>query len=295
MVYVPYCTGDTYTGDSIATYPNPDPAGPPLVWHHNGLRNVRAIVAWLKNNLERPVQMLSTGCSAGGTGSLANYAHLRRDMDPDHGFLINDSGPIVPAVADTGNGVPSLSFPLHTKIRESWGLDTPGAEGVSPMQVLAQELPGFDPSDMGTLNGGLADRFASDRLGHTQFWQDFNYSRYSYEEFYDFIANEPDPVVSEAITRLFWYADTAGLVNALLPHPNFGIYVPNLRALNDSHCSTIVDFLHGDIQEAGLQLEDFVDDVLDGTGPVLKAVERDWSADPAKPANPFYELIDSLI
>lgn len=66
MVYVPYCTGDIYSGDKVAVYDNPQAAQPPLVWHHNGLRNTRAVVAWLKNNLQRPAQLLTTGCSAGG-------------------------------------------------------------------------------------------------------------------------------------------------------------------------------------------------------------------------------------
>src|SRR5690606_10528792 len=65
LVYVPYCTGDIYAGDRIAEYPNPD-GGPPLIWHHNGLRNVRAVLSWIRDNLQRPAQLLSSGCSAGG-------------------------------------------------------------------------------------------------------------------------------------------------------------------------------------------------------------------------------------
>ena len=47
MVYVPYCTGDIYSGDKVAIYEDPQNQKPPLVWHHNGLRNTRAVVAWL--------------------------------------------------------------------------------------------------------------------------------------------------------------------------------------------------------------------------------------------------------
>ena len=94
MVYVPYCTGDIYSGDKVAIYPDPSGTNPPLVWHHNGVRNVRAVISWLKDNLPRPTQMLSTGCSAGGAGSLTSYAALRRDLAPDRGFLLDDSGPV---------------------------------------------------------------------------------------------------------------------------------------------------------------------------------------------------------
>jgi hypothetical protein len=68
MIYVPYCTGDVYSGDKVAVYNDPSGQNPSLIWHHNGLRNTRAVVAWLRDHLPRSTQMLSTGCSAGGIG-----------------------------------------------------------------------------------------------------------------------------------------------------------------------------------------------------------------------------------
>lgn len=105
MVYVPYCTGDIYSGDKVAVYDDPQGQQQPLVWHHNGLRNMRAVVGWLKDNLPRPTQMLTTGCSAGGAGSLTNYANLRQDMAPSRGYLINDSGPVYTALAGTTSAI----------------------------------------------------------------------------------------------------------------------------------------------------------------------------------------------
>ena len=67
FVYVPYCTGDVYSGDRTAVYEDPDGIEPPLVYHHNGVRNTRAILAWLRQNLPRSGQQLVTGCSAGGS------------------------------------------------------------------------------------------------------------------------------------------------------------------------------------------------------------------------------------
>lgn len=61
MVHVPYCTGDVYGGDKVATYADPARQGAPIIWHHNGLRNTRAVIAWLRDHLPRPTQMLSTG------------------------------------------------------------------------------------------------------------------------------------------------------------------------------------------------------------------------------------------
>ncbi|MCB1742198.1 MAG: hypothetical protein KDK91_17625, partial [Gammaproteobacteria bacterium] len=253
-----------------------------------------AVIAWLKDNLERPVQMLSTGCSAGGAGSLSNYAHLRRDMAPDHGFLLNDSGPLFPAGPE-GSGLPNLSYPLHTLVRARWGLDEDTMEGISPMQWLASQLPDFDSTNLGSLYQGLSGRYADDRLGHTHFWQDYNYSRYSYESFYPEIYAAETPALAEERTRALWYSDTKSLAMELALLDNFGVYLPNFRALNASHCSTIVDFRNGDIQEAGLELQDFIDNLLDGSGPVINAVEREWSADPAKPVPLLYRVVDKIL
>jgi hypothetical protein len=288
MVYVPYCTGDVYGGDRVAVYNDPSGQNPALVWHHNGLRNVRAVVGWLKSNLPRATQMLSTGCSAGGIGSLNNYPHLRRDMAPTRGYLINDSGPLFSAPV---NGSPQQypSLPLHTTIRQVWGLDA------GPLPYLASEVPGFSLTNLGTLYPALATKYASDRMGHTHFWKDLNYSSYSYERFYPEIAGAPTPAAKNALLHERWNIDTDRLRQTLNTVPNVGGYFPQFRALNESHCTTIVDFENGDIQERGLELRNFIDSVLEGSGPVLDASESSDSADRAKPINLIYTLVDGLL
>jgi hypothetical protein len=288
MVYVPYCTGDVYSGDKVAVYPDPAGQSVPLVWHHNGMRNTRAVVAWLKNNLPRPTQMLSTGCSAGGTGSFNSYAHVRRDMAPTRGFLINDSGPTFDAPA----GASLALYPsrlLHAQIRSAWGLDQ------GPLPYLAAELPGFDGTDLGTLYGALSARRPGDRLGHTHFWQDLNYSSYSYERFFPEIVNAPNQAAKEALIHAKWAVDTTRLNQKLQALPNFGGYFPQYRALNESHCTTIVDFNNGDIQERSLQLGHFINSVLNGQGAVLDASETSDAADRAKPPNLIYQLVESIL
>jgi hypothetical protein len=242
MVYVPYCTGDVYSGDKVAIYNDTNGQNTPLVWHHNGVRNTRAVTAWLKNNLPRPTQMLSTGCSAGGIGSLNSYATARRDMAPTYGFLINDSGPSFSAPVG-GSSAQYPSLPLHTQIRTAWGLDQ------GPMTYLASVLPAFNTNDFGSLYPALAAKLPSDRLGHTHFWQDLNYSSYSYERFFPEIANAPDQATKEALIHAKWRTDTERLRQTLQGLPTFGGYFPQFRALNESHCTTIVDFENGDIQE----------------------------------------------
>lgn len=290
IVYVPYCTGDIYSGDRVAVYPDPDGANPPLVWHHNGMRNVRAVTSWLKDNLQRPTQMLSAGCSAGGAGSLVNYPLLRRDMAPSRGFLIDDSGPVFDSPVG-GNPAQYPSVPLATLIRDRWGLDAPSG----PVSALSSALPRLDRNQLGTLYDALSARYANDRLGHTHFWQDQNFSAYSYERFYPEIQNAPDQATKEALITARWSTDTARLSAKLNGLPNFGGYFPQYRALNESHCTTVVDFKNGDIQAQGLELKTFIDSVLDGQGPVLDASEQDQAADRAKPFNLLYWLVDQLL
>ena len=288
LVYVPYCTGDLYTGDKVAVYENATKTQS-LVWHHNGLRNVRAVVAWLKDNVPRPGQALMTGCSAGGGGTIANYVHVRQDLDPVLAFMINDSGPIFSAPVGADPAV-YPSVPLQTQVRAAWGLDN------GPLAEMARRLPGFLASDMGTLNVALAERFPADRFGHTHFLADGNYTRYSYEKFYPEIANAPNDETRRALLAQRWLQDTARLATLVGPIENYGYFFPMFRNLNDSHCTTIVEFANADIQEQGLELDDFIQSVLAaGSGPVMQALETDPVADVTKPFNLLYFVIDQLL
>ncbi|WP_443191122.1 pectin acetylesterase-family hydrolase [Pseudomonas indica] len=289
MVYVPYCTGDIYSGDRVAIYQDPqNPEQQPLVWHHNGLRNVRAVVGWLKDNLQRPTQMLTTGCSAGGAGSLTNHAAIRQDIAPDRGFLIDDSGPVFSAIAG-GNPQDYPSLPLQGFIRQAWGLDA------GPLPYLQSRLPGLNPNDLGTLYPALSANLPGDRMGHTHFWKDLNYSSYSYERFYPDIINAPDQATKHALIHARWDVDTGRLRNELANLSNFGGYFPQYRAVNESHCTSIIEFANADIQEQNLELDDFVSSVLDGSGPVLDASETSDQVDRQKPFNLLYYVLDQLL
>lgn len=290
MVYVPYCTGDIYSGDRVAIYEDATGAEAPLVWHHNGLRNNRAVVGWLKDHLPRPTQVLSTGCSAGGAGRLTNYAVLRRDLAPSYGYLLDDSGPIFETPRH-GDPQQYPQQPLQAHIRTVWGLDAPDG----PLQTLAAEMPQFDLEQLGSIYPALSSRWPADRLGHTHFWKDLNYSSYSYERFFPEIQNAPDQATKEALIHAKWDQDTSRLVSTLYALPNFGGYFPQYRALNESHCTTIVDFKNGDIQAQALELQDFIDSVLDGDGDVLDATEDSDQADREKPFNLLYWLVDQLL
>jgi hypothetical protein len=288
MVYVPYCTGDIYSGDKVAVYQDPQGEAAPLVWHHNGLRNMRAVVGWLKDNLPRPTQMLTTGCSAGGAGSLTNYAPTRQDIAPTRSFLINDSGPVFSA-ASGGSNSDYPSLPLQGFIRSAWGLDA------GPLPYLQSRLPGLSLNNLGSIYPALSGNLPGDRMGHTHFWEDLNYSSYSYERFYPEIINAPNQAAKEALIHAKWDVDTGRLRTELANLSNFGGYFPQYRAVNESHCTSIIEFANADIQEQNLQLDDFVNNVMNGSGPVLDASETSDAADRNKPFNLLYYALDQLL
>jgi hypothetical protein len=70
-----------------------------------------------------------------------------------------------------------------------------------------------------------------------------------------------------------WDADTRLLTAQLDRHPNFAYYIPYWRALNDSHCTTLIDFGGSEIEEAGVDLHDFADQLF-SDGPLESYFEE---------------------
>ncbi len=295
LVYVPYCTGDIYVGDKVAVYDDPAGVEQPLVWHHNGLRNVQSVVSWVKNNLRSPTQLAVAGCSAGSIGALLNYSKLRGHFGSPYGYLVDDSGPLYNAPLSSGNVSDHPSLPLHEEVLSAW--TTYGDPGDNPMDMLAALTPGFDPERLASLYAGLSSKFYADRMGMTHFLADGNFSSYSYERFHPDIYNDPDPASRLAKLRALWQQDTAqNLIPELEATHNWSYYFPMFRDFNESHCTSVLDFRYGEIEELGLDLYDFMRNVVDYRGgPPLRAVETDAVSDFANNQDWFYDLIDGLL
>ncbi len=247
MVYIPYCTGDVHTGNNVITYSDPNGVAADVVFHHAGHDNVTKVIDWIDDNFTHIPKMLSTGCSAGGAGSITNYYFLRNGVTAaEEGYLLDDSGPIMPSGG--------YSDMLHDKVRESWNTDS-----------VTSGLPSsFDPDDFGSINTALADEFPDDRLATTFFRRDMNFSLYSYERFYDF------PPKDEIMDM--WNTDTLALVDMYEARPNLFYYIPYWRELNDSHCTTLFSFPGSEIQDHDLDLGTWTHDLL-ADMPVQKALE----------------------
>lgn len=292
IVYLTYCTGDVHTGNKVAVYDNVDPTQP-LSYFHRGAVNAKAVAAWMAKNLKQPEQLLLTGFSAGGVGSAALYPAFRDTLKPKKMALLSDSGPLfdVPRNA-TPEQAPSVL--LHNKIRAVWGLD--GANGL--VTELVTKYPGAGNADnLGSITAGLGKIFPNDRIGYANFQEDTNFSAFSYQKFYPEIANAPDNATRLKLLNQKWRQELTPWIAQMQPQPNVGWYIPNKRELNGSHCLTIVTFGGTSIVEAKLHdVGAFVDNLLDGKGPVMRAFElnptsqrvllSDWFADWIAPLLP---------
>ncbi len=263
-VFLPYCTGDVYAGNTVATYTDPNDATKSITYRHVGAKNMELVVNWLKNNFNTPKEMMVSGCSAGGTGSLINYHFIRKALNPAKSYLLNDSGPIFPS--------DSNQKPLHDKIRSAWNLDYVLAK----YQVeFPNEFPDMQHIDFGRLNTALADRWPNDKLALALFKRDGNYSAYSYARFFNL--DENDPAQKEQISVL-WNQDIQKMIAQYNTRANLAYYVPYLRNVNESHCTTIVEWTGTEIQTDAVNVGHFINDMLDG-GSVTRREEAPNSYD----------------
>lgn len=270
IVYVTYCTGDVHTGNKVAVYNNVDPANP-MAYYHRGAVNAVAVANWMAQNMPQPAHLLMTGFSAGGVGATALYPAFRTALRPQKSALLADSGPLfdVPRNA-TPEQAPSVL--LHNKIREVWGLD--GPDGLVTHLLL--QYPSAGTADnLGSITAGVAKIFPQDRIGYAVFQEDATFSAFSYQKFFPDIAAAPDTATRRALLNVKWRQELTPWLAQVSALSNAGYYVPNKRELNKSHCLTIVTFGGTSIVERNLpSVGSFVDNLLDGTGPVMRAVEQ---------------------
>lgn len=304
IIFVPYCTGDVHTGNNVKTYSDPTGRQADLEWHHNGHENVKAVIKWMKTQDVIPgffddiPKLVVTGCSAGGIGSLVNYHFIRQELGDRVGeaILLNDSGPAYLAedkwpeknseeMADLDvDGLHSYekyphSLPMHKKIREAWNLDS----------ILNSQYPApFNESNFGTISDMLAYLYPNDKLGHTQFTRDANYSSYSYERFYQHV-----PGFDIDHIHVYWSEDQHFMMGQYDKSANLGYFIPYYRPFNESHCTCVFDFTDTDIDEVGMDVKDYIVSLL-GDGQIQSHYEN---PDPEELNKPYWgwELINLLM
>lgn len=110
MVYVPYCTGDVHAGNNPNGQSN-DGARQQFVGYTNMARYLKRIVPTFASS----TQVLLTGVSAGGFGTLANYEQVQKAFGAAPVDMLDDSGP---PFED-----PFLGACLPDQFRSLWNLD----------------------------------------------------------------------------------------------------------------------------------------------------------------------------
>lgn len=291
IVYMPQCTGDVYTGNKVNVYADAD-SSRPLTYFHRGDVNSRQVASWIASNLPRPEHLLMYGFSAGAIGVTAHYGDFRDAIQPRKAALLADSGPLFQAPAG-GSPAQYPSLPLHTRIRGAWGLDEP--TGI--VTRLVRHYPGLgDPNNLASLNTAMAKVFPQDRMGHTLLQADVVFAAYSYDKFFPEIQAEPSIDKRNAMRLVKWQKEITPWLQDMGPHANIGYYIPYSRpGAFHSHSTTMFSFNGTDIPEAGLSsVTRFVDNLLDGSGPVMRAVER--SQVPHRPVlDTLWEYLSDLL
>ncbi|TGK06712.1 pectin acetylesterase [Leptospira semungkisensis] len=279
-VFIPYCTGDVYSGNKVVTYTDPTGQNPPVTYRHVGAPNMELVINWLKANFNKPKEMMVSGCSAGGTGSLINYHFIRKALSPSMSYLLNDSGPIFPAPG-YGN-----QWPLQQKIRDAWNTDY----FVNKAQA---DFSGIDiKSDYGKISEALAQKYPKDKLSITLFRRDANYSMYSYARFYGL--DENNPADKEYIISTLWAQDIENLKAQYDRYPNLKYFIPYYRSINESHCTSIVEFTGTEIGNTGITLGTFISDYLLGSSTFQSFFEA-VNPDDANVTDFWFALVNLLL
>lgn len=293
-IFVPYCTGDVHLGLKTSTYTDPSGKGKPLTVSHVGAANVLAVALWARDHLPQAKEWELSGNSAGGVGATALYPALRSLFPQAKSYLINDGGPIFWAPLNAND--PSAG--LHRNALQVWGLASPvasadalgtaAAQG-SVLDWYATLLPEFDRSNMGSLLRAMALHWPQDRFGWLGMQEDYIFSSISYRRFLA-ETREPDADKRFANTMTLWQQETSQLAQSLQDLPNVGYYLPWSRHWLAGHTILTKPDHTAAIEDAGLMPQDFIQDVLDGTGPVMKVREHNGQHD-AKQWEPMSRLM----
>lgn len=294
QVFVPYCTGDIHMGSAVRNYTAP--TGEWRIQHYNGLKNVQAVAQWLVDHgFGQPGRLLVYGTSAGGYGALANYATLRKLLQPQtHSSMLDDAGTVfvTPFDADPSTH-PSVG--LYSKVRTEW--DLAGPNGM--ITINSKLSPYFDPNNMGSAYAALAQTFPRDRFGYTTYQRDAVMAAYHYRAFVPAVMAAPDDASKDALSLKLFGQELERLKQAINPWPNFGYFMPWARGdFMHNHQVTAVSFKGSRIRENGIDADvgTFVADLLNqkdpADTPVMKAFRTDQTSDFT--LSNFLAWIDSL-
>jgi len=272
-VYLPYCTQDLGLGDSYNTYTEGDES---MTASQRGMTVQGAVLTWLKANLEQPKQLIVTGQSAGGFASELLYHTYRTALAPEKGYLFNDAGPIM--WAPQGEGAEEYpSQHAHKQVTESWNAHAYLAWLESESAGLAEDQR-FVANNMGTVSNFLSARWPNDRFSMIAARKDNTISGFSYNSFFDDIANQPELAVRNEMRDEKRLREMDRKREQLDQLENFGYFAPGFRPFMGGHVLTfpLIEASTKN-EDDGNTVYDIIDSVLNSNSRVLESWEGDAS------------------
>jgi hypothetical protein len=132
-VLIPYCTGDVHVGDSTSNYKLTDYT---LTIHHNGYKNVTAVLAWIYAHYTAPQQIFIAGVSAGAYGAIT-YADTIITHYPNAQIVqIGDAG--VGVTAHNWGGLADWGFfDVIKQVRPDLSQAGPGAFNINMLYTTS--------------------------------------------------------------------------------------------------------------------------------------------------------------
>jgi hypothetical protein len=130
-VYIPYCTGDIFSGDNVVPYGSSDA-------HFVGYRNITVFLDRIVPTFASADRVILAGSSAGGFGAAYNWWRTQQAFGSIRVDLIDDSGtPMPPDIEADGMG--------ETSERTAWNIAATLPPGCSACKAsLDGFLPFFD-------------------------------------------------------------------------------------------------------------------------------------------------------
>lgn len=225
-VYVPYCTGDIHGGSKANATVTGVAGTQQFVGHQNVVRMLDLVAPYLGD----PDQVLLTGASAGGFGTLVNFTEVADRFDGSALTLLDDSGPVF-YDDDVFNPQLGLGFNVLWNIAAAFPADA---------------APLFATDGLPEVYAYLADRYPDAHFGLASHLQDA-----TIRGFFGF--GQPDQTITGAE-----YADGLRDLRAGLPDDWATYYASGADHVfipyPDRYTGT----------SAGVALDDWLADLLDG-------------------------------
>lgn len=278
-VFLPYCTQDIHLGmedGDITYYENQEKqTGDSMDVRHSGMSVQGSVLTWLKDNLEQPGQLLVTGQSAGGFASELLYHPYRLALNPKKGYMLNDAGPIMPAI----QGEDAYDYPsqfAHETVTAAWNA-MPYLEWLEDQSASYAH---FDPENMGSISNFLASRWNNDRFALAAAQKDNVIAGFSYNTFFSDIYEQESLAIRDELRDELRLADMDRKRAQLDGIDNYGYFMPGYRSFMGGHVLTF-PFIYSSTtnEEDGNDITDTIHNLMGSRGDVMKSWENDLASD----------------